>query len=317
MKEIPFVSEEFINSNTNYPELVRRLRLAFADDMIIVPQRHHHDFPNPNENQESTMLLMPAWNPDTNAGVKIVTVSPNNSKYNLPTIQGVYLYLDARKGTVRALLDAKALTNKRTAAASALASTYLSRKDSSSLLMIGTGALSKNLIEAHAAVRPISEVFVYGRSKDKARQIADSMDSADYLVRAIDTIEEKIADVDIISCATLSTIPLVHGNLLRTGQHLDMVGAYKKDMREADDQAILRSTVFVDNFTGALKETGDLVIPLANGVIKKEDIKSDLFGLCAQKSPGRTSEDEITFFKSVGHALEDLVGAAYYVEQYQ
>lgn len=317
MDQIPFISGQFIDDNTDYLQLIKRLDIAFGEDSLIVPQRHHHDFPNPQEDNDSTLLLMPAWDPGANAGVKVVTVSPNNTSYNLPSIQGVYLYFDAHKGSVKAIFDAKALTNKRTAAASALASSYLSRRNSSSLLMIGTGALCRNLIQAHASVRPINEVYIYGRSFEKAQAIAHELSTAELHVRPVRTIEEEIAEVDIVSCATLSKEPLIFGKFLHEGQHLDMVGAYKKDMREADDEALLKSSIFVDNFTGALKETGDLAIPLARGTIKREDVKADLFGLCSGKAKGRTAETEITIFKSVGHALEDLIGANYYFDLYK
>ena len=315
MDSIPFISDQFIDDNTVYDELIDKLRDAFAANSVIVPQRHHHDFPNPAEGVESTMLLMPAWDPGNNAGVKIVTVSPNNSKYKLPSIQGIYLYVDAQKGIIKAIFDAKALTNKRTAAASALASSYLSREDSSSLLMIGTGALSGNLIQAHCTVRPVKDVFIYGRNVDKAGNVAADLAEEGLSISVVETIEEIISDVDIVSCATLSPEPLVLGKNIRPGQHLDMVGAYRRDMREADDEVLLKSSIFVDNVTGALKETGDLVIPLEKDVISKNDVRADLFGLCAGTASGRKNQEEITFFKSVGHALEDLVGANYYFDK--
>jgi ornithine cyclodeaminase len=278
--------------------------------------RHHHDFPNPEVQADSTLLLMPAWNPSKNAGVKIVTVSPENGQFDLPSIQGTYIYFDAIKGSIKAILEAKSLTVKRTAAASALASSYLSRKDASSLLMIGTGALSINLIKAHAAVRPIKEVFIWGRNFEKATAICAILKNEKFTVIAIKTIAEKIAEVAIVSCATLSKTPLVLGKYLKNGQHIDLVGAYKKDMREADDETISKASVYVDTFQGGLKESGDIVIPLQNGTLKEEDIKADLFQLCSNQKTGRSTEEEITVFKSVGHALEDLAAANYYYNNY-
>jgi len=260
---------------------------------------------------------MPAWNPGEEAGVKIVTVSPNNGKYNLPSIQGTYIYLDAHNGMVKAIFAAKSLTVKRTAATSALAASYLAKKDASSLLMIGTGALSTNLILAHSSVRPIKKVFVWGRSIHKSQNICDELSNENFEIKAVETIEEVISEVDIISCATLSKTPLVLGKHLRKGQHIDLVGAYKKDMREADDETIKKSTVFVDTFEGGLKESGDIVIPLQNGTLKECDIKADLFELCSNKKEGRTSVNEITYFKSVGHALEDLAAATYYYKKFK
>jgi ornithine cyclodeaminase len=312
MNNIAFLDADFIESNTDFKDLIARLKSGFSEKKTHVPMRHHHDFPNPSEGKDSTLLLMPAWNPNADAGVKIVTISPENGKYDLPSIQGTYIYLDSKTGVIKGLLEAKALTVKRTAAASALASRFLSRKDASSLLMIGTGALSVNLIEAHAAVRPIKNVYVWGRNFKKAQAICDQLCGKPFDCIAIKTISEMISKVDIISCATLSESPLVFGKHLVPGQHVDLVGAYKPNMREADDATVLKSDVYVDTFDGGLKESGDIVIPLKTGVLKELEIKADLFDLCGNKKPGRTSEKTITMFKSVGHALEDLVAANYY-----
>ena len=316
MNTIQLISDSFIENNCNFKTLIERIKEGFANPSIQVPMRHHHDYPNPPEDKDSTLLLMPAFNPGIDAGVKIVTVSPNNGNYNLPAIQGTYIYLDAHKGNVKAILDAKSLTTKRTASTSALASSFLSRGDSSSLLMIGTGALAKNLIQAHASVRPITQVYVWGRSLEKAQAVCDELSNAPYSCIAITNIEDTISEVDIISCATLSPTPLVFGKWLKEGQHLDLVGAYKKDMREADDEAVLKSSVFLDTYQGGLKESGDIVIPLQNGTLNKEDIKADLFELCTGSKKGRTSEKEITYFKSVGHALEDLIAASYFYTEF-
>jgi len=241
-----------------------------------------------------------------------VTVSPENGQFDLPSIQGIYIYFDATKGTIKAILEAKSLTVKRTAAASALASTFLSCKDASSLLMIGTGALSINLIKAHASVRPIKQVYVWGRNFKKAEAISNALQNEDFDIEAIKNIIDKISEVDIISCATLSKTPLILGKHLKPGQHIDLVGAYKKDMREADDETMAKASIYVDTFQGGLKESGDIVIPLENNTIKEHDIKGDLFALCSNKVQGRIDANEITVFKSVGHALEDLVAAKYY-----
>ena len=316
MNTIIQIDDSFIEKNTSFAELVSVLKLAFSSRKVIVPMRHHHDFPNPEMGTDSTLLLMPAWNPGESAGVKIVAVSPENCRFDLPSINGTYIYLDATKGTVKAILEAKSLTAKRTAATSALASSFLSKENSSSLLMIGTGALSINLIKAHAAVRPIEKVFIWGRNFEKAQAISDQLSNESFSISPIQSIAEKITEVDIISCATLSKTPLVLGRKLRKGQHIDLVGAYKNDMRESDDEAILQSSVFLDTFQGGLKESGDITQPLQSGIIQESDIKADLFQLCSGEKTGRASSDEITLFKSVGHALQDLAAADYYYENY-
>lgn len=309
---IPYITSEEIEQGTDFLELINSLKTAFKDNTTLIPMRHHHDFPNPEIGEDSTLLLMPAWNPSKEAGVKIVTVSPENGQFNLPSIQGTYIYLDATKGSIKALLEAKNMTAKRTAAASALASSYLSREDASSLLMIGTGALSMNLIKAHATVRPIKQVFIWGRSLEKAQIICDDLKNESFTITPVKNIEDVISTVDIISSATLSKTPLVLGKYLVKGQHVDLVGAYKKDTREADDEVVSKGNVYIDTYQGGLKESGDIVIPLTSGVLLESDIKADLFELCADKKQGRQTALEITVFKSVGHALEDLAAATYY-----
>ncbi len=316
MDTIVQITTDYIENNTDFNSLIEELKNRFTSDSILVPMRHHHDFPNPVVQEDSTLLLMPAWNPGKEAGVKIVTVSPENGQFDLPSIQGTYLYMDPVKGSIKAIMEAKSLTTKRTASASALASSFLSRPDSSSLLMIGTGALSSNLIKAHASVRPIKEVYIWGRNHEKAQKIVEDLKDEQFTIKAIRTIEEKITEVDIISSATLSKTPLVFGKHLRPGQHVDLVGAYKKDTREADDETIRRGSVYVDTFQGGLKESGDIVIPLKEGTLKEEDIKADLFQLCSGIGKGRANDTEITVFKSVGHALEDLAAATYFYNKY-
>ncbi|WP_370408771.1 ornithine cyclodeaminase family protein [Tenacibaculum dicentrarchi] len=320
MEKIIQIDSDYIENNTNFSALITELKAAFSSQETLVPMRHHHDFANPAVNADSTLLLMPAWNPSKNAGVKIVTVSPENSQFDLPSINGTYIYLDAVKGTIKAILEAKSLTVKRTASASALASSFLSKENSSSLLMIGTGALSVNLIKAHASVRPIKNVFIWGRNFSKAQAICKTLKEEDFTITAVQTIEEKISEVDIISCATLSKTPLVLGKYLKAGQHVDLVGAYKKDMREADNEVIKKGAVYIDTYQGGLKESGDILIPLQTGILKQEDINADLFELCSSKEiaeeKGRKNDDEITVFKSVGHALEDLAAANYFYNKY-
>jgi ornithine cyclodeaminase len=316
MEEPVYLSDGFIEKNTDFLDLVKALQNGFAAQDILVPQRHHHDFPNPKTSSESTLLLMSAWYPGKEAGVKIATVSPENNRFGLPAVQAIYVLMNAVTGEVKAMLQAKSLTAKRTAATSALASSFLSKESSSSLLMIGTGALSINLIRAHAAVRPIKEVYVWGRNLEKAKQICSKLQRETYNCQIATTIEEIIGKVDIVSCATLSKKPLVFGKHLRAGQHIDLIGAYKKDMREADDEVITRSSVFVDTLDG-LHESGDIAIPMANGILSKETIQGNLFSLCQEQAKGRTHDGQITVFKSVGHALEDLVAASYYFKKFK
>ena len=302
---IPFIDSNFIESHTDYKKLIDKIKKGFASSSIEVPQRHHHHYKNPPEKEDSTLLIMPAWNPGKDLGVKLVTVSPENGKYNLPAIQGTYILFNAQKGMPKAILEAKSLTAKRTAATSALAASFLSREDASSLLMIGTGALSTQLILAHCAIRPIKKVHVWGRNKLKADAICEQLKNERFEIQSVTDFNEIIGKVDIISVATLSKTPLIKGRLLQKGQHIDLVGAFKKDMRESDDDVVKRSQVYVDTYAG-MKESGDIFIPLQNGILSENEIKADLFEMCSNQKKGRTSPKSITLFKSVGHALEDL-----------
>ena len=270
--------------------LVERLREAFRDGAGA-----------------ATLLLMPAWRPDRSLGVKVVTVFPGNASRGLSSVQAAYLLLDARTGEARALMDGAMLTRRRTAAASALAADYLARRDSAVLVMVGTGSMAPHLIAAHADTRPIREVQVWGRSQEKARALAAALDRPGLHVAAAADLEGAVRGADIVCCATLSASPLVRGAWLRPGAHLDLVGGFTPEMREADDEAVRRGRVFVDT-PAALEEAGDVVQPLASGLLRREDV-ADLFDLVHWRRPGRRSADEITIFKSVGAALEDLAAA--------
>jgi len=210
---VRIIGTDDIETHASYVELIEALRVAFQKQCNI-PKRHHHQYPNPKEGVESTLLLMPAWDDGENLGVKVVNVSPNNNQYNLPTIQGNYLLYDQHKGTPKAIFDAKMLTNKRTAAASSLASTFLSRKDASCLLVIGNGALAPELIKAHASVRPLKKVYVWGRDFNKSQKVCSELNTLHMEIVSIDNYREVMSEVDIISCATLSPEPLIYSELV-------------------------------------------------------------------------------------------------------
>lgn len=302
-----FYTGHEISAALDYCSLIEALRVAFTGE-VKVPQRMHINFASDNPEVDNTLLLMPAIQEGASGGVKIVNVIPENAKRGIESIQGVYFLFDAHTGLPKALFEAKSLTNWRTAATSALASDYLSREDSTCHFMVGTGALAPFVIQAHAAIRPIKKLLIYGRSKQKAEALAELFQENFDAVEVVGSVEEGMKEADIISTATLSQTPLVKGEWLREGQHLDLIGSYKPDMREADDQAMLKSSKFLDTPV-ALKESGDLAIPLANGVFSVSDILGNLSDLCTQPSAGRSSKEQITLFKSVGYALEDLVAA--------
>ena len=301
--------------------LIDRLDALFRAGCEM-PVRHHHKIAEPvgPGSADAMLLLMPAWTrgPESHLGIKVVTVFPDNGKRSLPSIHGQYLLLDGTTGQTVAMLDGTMLTKRRTACASGLASRYLSRPDARRLLMIGTGALAPQLIRVHAKVRPIKEVAIWGRRPQQAAALAKELSvslpqalSRSITVRAAMDRRQAIGEADIISCATLSSTPLVEGDWLGEGQHVDLVGAYTPQMRESDDNAVRRARVFVDTRAGALKEGGDIVQPLANGTISETHVIADLYELSRGQRPGRAAGDatSITLFKSVGAALEDLAAA--------
>ena len=293
--------------------LVERLRAAFREGCVM-PARVHHAIKVPAA-PDATILFMPAWQEGRHIGVKLVTVFPGNVAKGKPSVEGIYVLLDASSGEVLALLDAPMLTVKRTACASALAASYLARKDAARLLMVGTGALAPYLVRAHAAVRPIREVTIWGRHAEKAAALAERLERPGFKVRPAGELAAAVAEADVISCATMTIEPLIEGRWLKPGQHLDLVGGYTPAMREADDEAVRRARVFVDTRAGATREPGDIVQPLKNGTLTEAGIMGDLYELSRGERQGRRSESEITFFKSVGAALEDLAAAELVLER--
>lgn len=276
-----------------------------------VPLRHHHTVPTGAD--PGTMLIMPAWSlhheANASLGVKLVNVYASNPTKGIPSIQGTYILFDKLTGTPKATLDGRTLTLFRTAAASVLAATYLAQPNSTRLLMVGTGNLAPYIVQTYTEVLGLQEIRVWGRNKEKATKTANQLTRAGIPTEPIADLESGARWADIVSCATMSTTPLILGNWLQPGQHIDLIGGFTEEMRETDDEAIRKSSLFVDTREGALSEAGDLIQPMRNGVITENDIKADLNDLTTHKHSGRSSVQQITLFKSVGTALEDLVTA--------
>lgn len=297
----------------DYPTLIDRLEAAFrAGSATTVPMRHHHAVGG----HDATLLLMPAWN-DRLLGVKVATVYPGNPAKGLASVMATYLLLDGTSGAPLALVDGRELTLRRTASASALASRFLSRPDSRHLLMVGTGALAPHLVRAHLSVRPLRQVTIWGRTPAKAHKLAADLGDLGLLVTASESLASAVMEADIISCATLAREPLIHGAWLTPGVHVDLVGGYTPAMREADDATIALACIYVDTRAGALREAGDIVDPMARGVIAAHDVIGDLFDLASERCPRRIQDSDITLFKSVGSAIEDLAGATLAFERAQ
>lgn len=312
------VTAEGVDAALTFDGLVETLREAFRAG-AVQPVRHHHSIERAS-GAASTLLLMPAWTDfrvagvvDGHIGVKVVTVSPDNNALGKPAVAGLYLLLDGRTGEPQAMIDGPRLTQWRTACASALAATYLAREDASRLLVVGAGALAPFLARAHAAVRPIESVAVWNRTPANAEKVAEGLRADGIVAEAVGDLDAAVGLADIVSCATISSEPLISGRSLRPGTHLDLVGGFTPAMREADDEAIRRARVYVDTRAGATSEAGDIVQPLNSGVLAADGIVADLHELARGRKSGRGSAGEITLFKSVGAALEDLAaGIAVY-----
>jgi len=288
------------------PALRAALAAMFRDG-CEVPVRHHHTVAA-GTGPDATLLLMPAWQPGRFLGVKVVNVFPGNGALGLPAVQGTYLLFDGRTGVLLATLDGNELTARRTAAASALAASYLAAPEADSLLVAGTGRLAPHLARAHAAVRPLKRIAIWGRDGGKAAQVAATLRAEGLPAQAAPDLRAAVGEARMVSCATLSRAPLVQGAWLRPGTHLDLVGGFTPEMREADDEAVRRASVFVDA-PGALSEAGDIVLPMRSGALRAGGVLANLAALVRGEHPGRRTADEITLFKSVGTAEEDLAAA--------
>lgn len=271
------------------------------------PVRHHHTVAVPG-GSDATHLLMPAWLPGRYLGTKVANVFPDNGAVGLPAVQSLYLLFSGRTGELLATMNGGELTTRRTVAASSLAIRYLARTDASRLLIVGTGQLAGHLAQSHAAARPIRQVSVWGRNPQKANVLAAELAREGFEARAVVDLGSAVAEADIVSCATLSREPLIRGEWLRPGTHVDLIGGFTPAMREADDEAVRRASVFIDT-EGALKEAGDIVQPLRKGALTEAGILADLPALARGQHPGRRSADEVTLFKSTGAAAEDLAAA--------
>ncbi len=282
----------------SYADFVEALREGFKSS-VITPLRVVHD-----TSAVTTLLLMPAWNAAF-TGIKTVTVKSDNASLGLSTVQGSYLLIDNATGAPVAVMDGTELTRRRTAAASALAADYLARKDASTLLLIGAGALAPHFAAAHASVRNIKRVMIYNRNPEKAKALASELGA-----EIVNDLQAAVGEADIISGITNSTEAIIKGAWVKPGTHIDLAGAYKPAMRETDGAAVGMARVYVDTREGAADEAGDLIQAEAEGHFKFTDIQGDLSQLCSGSMMGRKTDAEITLFKSCGTALEDLAAAA-------
>ena len=299
------ISAEEVARHLTWDGLIERLKTTFVEG-IESPPRHHHAMHRPDG--EATMLLMPAWETAGYIGVKMVNVFPQNADHGIPAISGLYLLSEGKHGQPLACIDGSELTRRRTAAASALAVKALANASAETLLVVGTGKLAPMVIEAHASVRPIKRVMIWGRNRSKAAAIADEY-AGRFETQVVEDLASAVAQADIVSCVTLSTQPIIKGEWLTPGTHLDLIGAFRPKMRETDAECLRRAQVFVDTYAGAKGEAGDILQAIEEGAFRFNDIKAELAEVLSGTKPGRSDQAAITLFKSVGASLEDLAAA--------
>lgn len=288
-------------------ELIAAVEAAVTDPDGAAPPRTVHTVPVPDAG-DASLLMKPGWITGEVIGVKVVTVFPDNGAIGRPTIQAGLLLFDGRHGSLIGCCAANELTTRRTAAASAAAASRLARDDVRRLLVVGTGALAPMAARAHAHVRPYERIDVWGRRPERAAALVDTLRTEGFTADVCHDLDAGVAAADVISTSTGSHEPLVRGSLVRPGTHVDLVGAFNATMRESDDALVGNASLFVDTRSDAVL-AGDLASPIADGVITEDVIRADLADLLSGAHPGRSDDEEITVFKSVGLALEDVAAA--------
>jgi ornithine cyclodeaminase len=288
-----------------------RLIPALRDMFVAgceVPLRHVHALPGQAAQPGGTVLIMPAWQEGRYLGIKTVNIFPGNAERGLPGLFSTYTLYDARTGEPLAQIDGNEITSRRTAAASALAASYLAPVEARRLLVVGCGRVGGLVPEAFRTVRPIERVAVWDRNEVAAKELAARLHAQDIDAFVATDLGQAASEADIVSCATLATQPVIEGAWLRPHSHLDLIGSFTPQMREADDAAFVGAKLFIDT-REALQKSGELLGPMSRGVFAAADVAGELADLAAGRVQGRGGSDGRTVFKAVGTALEDLAAA--------
>ncbi|MBI6629560.1 ornithine cyclodeaminase family protein [Pontibaca salina] len=291
-----------LGSAINWPHFVAALKRghqrarAQISDVVLGPPEH-------------SLLSRAAWIDGLGSGVKSVTVTQGNPGRGLPSVQGAMLVFDPLTGALEAIIDSALLTDLKTAADSLLGAQYLARADSKTLLVIGAGSVARTAISAYCAVFPhITQALIWSRTASKAKALAEELTVPNVALSATENLREALGSADIVTTATMSHEPVLLGDWVRPGTHVDLVGAFRAEMREADDALLQKARLFVDNRDTTLNHIGELMIPLASGAIALSDVLGDLYDLEAG-IPGRTAPEDVTVFKNGGGAHLDLMTA--------
>lgn len=300
----------------DFKGLIEALESAHQGGMPKQSDRLIYQEPNP-QGQPDIFIMLPAWQPQEGILAKLVTSFPNNkARHNLPTVNSVYVFINADTGVTEAVIDGEAVIFRKTSSDSALGSKLLSRPDAETMLMIGAGGLAPYLVQAHLTARPgIKNVMIWNRTGANAAALADKLAGLGITARAVEDLDAAVSQADIISSATMAQTPHLKGKLLKPGAHVDLVGSFTPEMREADDDVLTRASVFVDHRQTTTR-SGEFLGPFERGVITPDDVRGDLFELCQGKVEGRRSAEEITMMKNGGGSHIDYYVAKYLMDRH-
>jgi ornithine cyclodeaminase len=297
----------------DFATLIPSLKKAFIKG-CEVPPRHSHTI-NGSDGNTGTVLIMPAWEADRYLGIKTVNIFPGNQTRRMPGLHSTYVLYDASTGEPLAQMDGNEITSRRTAAASALAATFLARDDSSRVVLLGAGRVGSLVPAAYRSQLPITHVEVWDINPESAARLVQQLQGEGFDAAVVASLPDSVARADVVTCATLATESIVRGAWLNPGTHLDLIGSFTPQMREADDDCFRHARVFVDT-DEAPQKSGDLIGPLSRNVISPADLNGTLAALCRGDVRGRLDGSGRTVFKAVGTALEDLAAAAQVYEKH-
>ncbi|MFP6779083.1 MAG: ornithine cyclodeaminase family protein [Alphaproteobacteria bacterium] len=303
-----FISAQKIRRTIKIKGLINEIEKTYRNDSFVPLRQVYNIIP---QNNEAQLMVMPAFSIDGYYGVKLLNVFPNNPSFGLPRVKALYVLYEQKNGEIKLILDGTEITKQRTAAMSAIASKFLSKKNSKILLVIGTGALVSYMINAHCSVRPIENILIWGRNINKVKNIVKMYKDSKLKVSSINSLEEACGIADIITSITSAKKEFIKGSWLNKSVHIDLVGAHTKYMAELDPHGFSLGEIYVDDKEAALIEAGDLMQSIKLGIVNKNDIKADIQQLIISNNLKRDKKNKVTIYKSVGHALSDLASANY------
>ncbi len=314
-EKILFLSRADVENLLSMDQAIECMKDAFSQlsaREAVVPRRMHMEIVD----RKARFLFMPVYLPRNSVtGLKTVSIYHDNPANGLPLIHGMMMVMDGKNGKPLALLDAEYLTAMRTGAASGLATDLLARKNSEALAIFGTGGQAQKQVEAVIAVRPIKKILVFGRKRSNTEKFAEEIRRRHKIDVETGSSPGQLTMADIVCTATTSSEPVFSNENLKPGVHINGMGSYLAIAREIPSATVKRSKVVVDQREAAWSEAGDLVIPLQEGIIDKNHVYAELGEIVSGMLPGRVSESEMTLFKSVGNAAQDLVAASFVIAE--